>query len=319
MKEKKPLLKVENLCQHFKVDNRLLKAVDDVSFNVYPGETLGLVGESGCGKSTVAKSILRLFQPTSGKIFFNGEEISSIKEKKLIPIRRDMQIIFQDSFASLNPRMTVEEIIQEPLIIHKKQMSRFDQLLHVKKMLKKVGLLPHYGSFFPHELSGGQRQRVCIAKALCLEPKFIVCDESIAALDVSIQSQIVNLIKDLQKDLGLTFLFISHDLSMVKYLCDRIAVMYLGKIVEIAPTAQLCSHPIHPYTKALLSSVPIPDPEKKIGFNKIEGELPSPLSPPMGCHFHPRCSLATPLCRRKTPELETVDNFQKVRCFEKYH
>lgn len=314
MENRQPILQVTNLCQHFRFSDKTIKAVDNVSFEIFEGQTLGLVGESGCGKSSIAKSILRLIEPTSGQIVFNGTDITRLKQKQLIPYRKNMQIIFQDSFASLNPRMTVEEIIIEPLMIFQKDLSKEERKEKVKTLIQQVGLLPHQTSYFPHELSGGQRQRVCIAKALALHPKFIVCDESIAALDVSIQAQIVQLLKELQQEFRLTYLFISHDLSMVKYLCDKIAVMYLGQIVETGPTDLICKSPKHPYTKALLASVPIPDPDISIRPLVIKEEMRSIDTP--GCNFNNRCELATPLCRRKKPclKLEAPGHF--VSCFK---
>ncbi|MBI5274690.1 MAG: ATP-binding cassette domain-containing protein [Chlamydiales bacterium] len=314
MTTKRPILQVIDLYQHFLFSNKVTKAVDGVSLKIFEGETLGLVGESGCGKSTVAKSILRLIEPTSGQIIFDSKDITHLTQKALIPYRQNMQIIFQDTFASLNPRMTIEEIIIEPLLIYQKTTSKAEKLQKVKTLIEQVGLLPHQASYFPHELSGGQRQRVCIAKALALNPKLIICDESIAALDVSIQAQIVQLLKELQQEFKLTYLFISHDLTMVKYLCDTIAVMYLGKIVEVSSTEELCNNPKHPYTKALLSSIPIPDPDAPIRPLTIKGEMYQVHT--TGCNFSNRCELASPLCRRKIPSLINIGDGHMVSCFK---
>lgn len=312
-----PLLSVEDLSLSFFSLHQEIKAVQQVSFSIYEGKTLGLVGESGSGKSTVAKTILRLYEPSKGKIFFKEEEITHLSQKQLRPYRKEMQIIFQDSFASLDPRMTVEEIICEPLRIHFPKTPEKERLFKLHLLLEQVGLSSYHASFFPHELSGGQRQRVSIAKALSLKPKFIICDEPIAALDVSIQAQIVNLLKDLQREYKLTYLFISHDLSMVRYLCDEIAVMYCGKIIESGPTDEIISSPRHPYTKALLEAVPVPDPLhplKPVALKEQESFL-NDLS--LGCNFSVRCPHATPLCRRKQPPLVQYPTGQEIRCFKK--
>lgn len=316
MKKNKPLIQIKNLSQHFKLGKQVLKAVNDVSFTIYEGETLGLVGESGCGKSTIAKSMIRLLEPTTGQIIFDGIDIAQLKRKEMIKMRENMQIIFQDTFASLNPRMTVEEIIHEPLHIHRPNLSSKEKQKRVLTLLEQVGLPHYFSGCFPHQLSGGQRQRVCIAKALALHPKFIICDESIAALDVSIQSQIVILLKKLQREHKLTYLFISHDISMVKYLCDRIAVMYLGKIVESAPAEELCKNPMHPYTQALLSAVPIPDPCSKKNAMQLTETEEKPQVRGHGCEFHNRCSKASPLCRRKIPCKLNISQDHYVSCFE---
>jgi len=303
-----PLLRVRNLSVHYKNGTDTLKAVDNVSFNIYPGETFGLVGESGCGKSTVAKSILRLIDITSGNISFEGEDITNLSNKKMKAYRKKMQIIFQDPFASLNPRMTAEELILEPMIVFKMHTSK-ERRDRVYNLLKLVGLSSHHGSYFPHELSGGQRQRVSIARALSLEPKFLVCDESISALDVSIQAQIINLFKRLQKELGLTYLFITHDLSVIKYLADRIGVMYMGRIIEQAPSESLYQHPYHPYTRSLLRSIPqiskkwqSTEPEKKLVQNK------------KGCLFSPRCKIDNTICEKCIPQYKELSTNHKVSC-----
>lgn len=312
-----PLLSVEDLSLSFFSLHQEIKAVQHVSFSIYEGKTLGLVGESGSGKSSVAKTILRLYEPSKGKIFFGGKEITHLSQNQLRPYRREMQIIFQDSFASLNPRMTVEEIICEPLRIHFPKTPKKEILFKLHLLLEQVGLSPYHASFFPHELSGGQRQRVSIAKALSLKPKFIICDEPIAALDVSIQAQIVNLLKDLQREYKLTYLFISHDLAMVRYLCDEIAVMYCGEIIESGPTDEIISSPCHPYTKALLEAVPVPDPSRPLKSISLKEQELSINDLSLGCNFSIRCPHATPLCRRKKPPLVQYPTGQEIRCFEK--
>lgn len=296
-----PLLEVRGLKMHFPVHKGAIfqrevgrvKAVDGVDFSIGAGETLGLVGESGCGKSTTGRSILQLYRPTAGKVIFDGTDLTGLSERQLFPLRRHMQMIFQDPYACLNPRMTVGNIIGEPLVTHKLVKDKLDLRKRVQILMVKCGLNPQYVRRYPHEFSGGQRQRIGIARALATNPKFIVCDEPIAALDVSIQAQIMNLLKDLQAELGLTYLFIAHDLSAVRHISDRIAVMYLGRIVEIAPYAQLYDNPQHPYTQALISAVPIPDPEVEATRQRVvlEGDVPSPLNPPSGCTFHTRCPL----------------------------
>ena len=303
----KLLLKVRGLTKQFKVGKKLLTAVSNFNLNVYQGETLGLVGESGCGKSTVGRTILRLFEPTSGTVTFQGTDLSTYSKHEMKKMRRKMQIVFQDPYASLNPRMTVEDIIGEPLDIHrlafgKMRKSRVEELLHL------VGLNPNHMSRFPHEFSGGQRQRIGIARALAVEPEFIICDEPISALDVSIQAQIVNLLKQLQQQMNLTYLFIAHDLSMIKYISDRVAVMYFGHLVEQATSEELYRNPLHPYTQALLSSIPIPDPdiEKRRSRIVLKGEVPNPLNPPVGCSFSTRCPHAQPICFEKAPEWREV-------------
>jgi oligopeptide transport system ATP-binding protein len=301
-----PLLEVKDLSVTYRLGLHKLKAVQSVSFAIRPGETLGLVGESGCGKSTLGKAILRLVQPTSGHIYFDGREITHCKEKKL---RREMQIIFQDPLASLNPRMSIGEIIKEPLQVHKMPQ----QMETVYQLLDLVGLPKLSVSRYPHEFSGGQRQRIGIARALALKPRFLVCDEPISALDISIQAQIINLLQDLQKELHLTYLFIAHDLSMVRYLSTHVAVMYLGELVEIGPAEEVYKNPFHPYTQLLLSSIPLLDPiqERKRIPIALSGEIPSPLHPPSGCVFSTRCPMATELCKKQKPTLQkNIDNRQ---------
>ncbi len=282
-----------------------VKAVSDVSFDIRKGETFGLVGESGCGKSTLGRTILRLTQPTSGKIYFKGQEITAMGASELRKLRRQMQIIFQDPYASLNPRMTVESILGEPLDIHGVCKSKQERRERIVKLLDRCGLRRESISRYPHEFSGGQRQRICIARALAVEPEFIVCDEPVSALDVSIQAQIVNLMQDLQKDLGLTYLFIAHDLKIVQHISNRVGVMYLGKMVELSSADELYLKPKHPYTQALLSAIPIPDPTHKKSRIILKGDVPSPIQPPSGCYFHPRCSKSQENCKVLAPQLET--------------
>lgn len=299
----------------FKGSTSVLKAVDDVSFTIARGETMGLVGESGCGKTTVGRTILRLYEPTSGEVIFQGQNICQLKHDQMQRYRRKMQMIFQDPYASLNPRMTVSDIIGEPLDIHglakgKERQERIHQLLET------VGLNPEHATRFPHEFSGGQRQRIGVARALAVEPEFIILDEPISALDVSIQAQVVNMLEDLQDRLGLTYLFIAHDLSMVKHISDRVAVMYLGKIVELSAGEELYRQPLHPYSQALLSSIPIPDPQiaKERRPFILEGDVPSPIDPPGGCRFRTRCARAKALCQEQEPALRNVDGGHQVAC-----
>ncbi|PLT44001.1 Oligopeptide transport ATP-binding protein OppF [Paenibacillus pasadenensis] len=303
------MLEVDNLSKFFEVGKgKTLKAVNGLSLSIRKGETLGMVGESGCGKSTAGRTIMRLYEPTSGQVRYNGSNIYDLKGSKLKAFRREMQMVFQDPYASLNPRWTVENIIAEPLDIHKLVSSPKERKVAVELLLDKVGLNPSHLTRYPHEFSGGQRQRIGIARALAVDPKFIVADEPISALDVSIQAQVVNLLQNLQRAEGLTYLFIAHDLAMVKHISDRIAVMYLGKLVEIADSEDLYADPRHPYTQALLSSIPIPDPEIEANKERIvlRGDLPSPISPPSGCPFRTRCPAATERCAAEVPELRQV-------------
>ena len=323
MNSAQPLLKVDHLVKHFPITRGILvqhevgavHAVDDVSFEVYQGETLGLVGESGCGKSTTGRTILQLYRPTSGNVYFRDINLVEQKGEGLRKMRRQMQMIFQDPYASLNPRMTVGEIIGEPMVIHHTAQGKELQD-RVEYLLKMVGLNPAFANRYPHEFSGGQRQRIGVARALALDPELIICDEPISALDVSIQAQVVNLLEDLQRDLNLTYLFIAHDLSMVRHISDRVAVMYLGIIVELADREELYNHPLHPYTQALLSAVPIPDPiaEEKRQRVILEGDVPSPVNPPSGCRFRTRCPLAASICAEVKPEFREVSPGHFVAC-----
>ena len=308
-----PLLKVQNLVKHFPIKGGMLSrtvgqvhAVDGVSFELPAGETLGVVGESGCGKSTTGRCILRLIEPTSGQVWFEGRSVTSAGRQELRALARDMQIIFQDPFASLNPRMTVAAIIGEALTIHRLTKTRADYEARIVQLLETVGLGADHMRRYPHEFSGGQRQRIGIARALAVSPKLIVCDEAVSALDVSIQAQVINLLEDLQTQLGLTYVFIAHDLSVVEHISQRVAVMYLGRIVEIAAAKDLYTRPQHPYTEALLSAVPIPDPTLKRKRILLQGDVPSPIHPPAGCHFHTRCPLAQAQCKVESPVLKTV-------------
>ena len=313
----KPLVQVKNLKKYFRVGHKqLLKAVDDVSFSIKRGETFGLVGESGCGKTTCGRCILRVYDITGGQIFFDGQEVNTLSGHELQDFRRRAQMIFQDPYASLDPRMTVDDIISEGLNVHYKNLSSKEKHDRVSELLLSVGLNSEHGARFPHELSGGQRQRIGIARALALKPDFIVCDEPISALDVSIQAQIVNLLIKLQRERDLTYLFISHDLSMVKHISDRIGVMYLGRLVEVCENQRLYSHPLHPYTQALISAIPVPDPDRKglIGQIKLEGEVPSPINTPPGCKFASRCPYATERCHERAPELREVEKDHYVAC-----
>jgi oligopeptide transport system ATP-binding protein len=317
-----PLLRVRNLIKEFPVQSGLfgrqsasVHAVDGVDFHVDSGETLGLVGESGCGKSTTGRCVLRLIEPTSGEIVFERRNVMQLPAGELRSLRRDIQIIFQDPYASLNPRMTVGAIIGEALIIHQLTKTKREFEERIVELLETVGLLPDHMTRRPHEFSGGQRQRIGIARALAVEPKLIICDEPVSALDVSIQAQVVNLLEDLQQKFGLAYLFIAHDLSVVEHISKRVAVMYLGRIVEMAPARELYVSPKHPYTEALLSAVPIPDPQVKRKRIRLGGEVPSPLNPPSGCHFHPRCPIAQfPLCSREVPKLKQTSDGHWVSC-----
>lgn len=310
-----PILEVLNLKKYFHVTNGVLKAVDNVSLAIQRGETFGLVGESGCGKSTMGRTVLRLYGKTEGQVLFKGENVHQLKGKKLKKFNREMQMVFQDPYASLNPRMTVGDIVAEGIDIHGlyngvKRRDRISELLHT------VGLLEEHASRFPHEFSGGQRQRIGIARALAIEPEFIIADEPVSALDVSVQAQVINLFKRLQKEKGLTYLFIAHDLAMVKHISDRIGVMYLGSLVEVAKSDDLYRKPLHPYTKALLSAIPIPDPEVERKRERIilEGDVPSPINPPSGCRFCARCPKAMPECQLNIPLLVKVEEDHYVSC-----
>lgn len=315
------IVEVKDLKQHFPIKvgfNKTipLKAVDGVSFNIKPGETLGLVGESGCGKTTVGRSLLHLYKPTSGEFRFNGELVT---DKNIHPLRKEMQMVFQDPYSSLNPRMTVEDIIGEPLDVHKLYTSKAERRDKILDLMETVGLNSEHATRYAHEFSGGQRQRIGIARALAVNPKFIVCDEPVSALDVSIQAQVINMFEDLQAKLGVAYLFIAHDLLVVHHISDRIAVMYLGKIVEIADADDLNLNPIHPYTESLLSAIPMPDPKEAKEKNRIvlEGDVPSPMNAPSGCAFRTRCRYATERCAQETPILTDRGNGHMVSCFNK--
>ncbi len=316
-----PLLEVENLAKHYPVKRGIVlaktigtvRAVDGVSFALAKGETLALVGESGCGKSTTARLVLRLIEPTAGRVKFEGVDITDMEGAPLRKLRRRMQIVFQDPFASLNPRMTVGDILEEPLIVHEIG-DRAARQARVAELLGLVGLAGYHASRYPHEFSGGQRQRIGIARALAVEPALVVCDEPVSALDVSIQAQVINLLKDLQQRLGLSYLFIAHDLAVVKHTADRVAVMYLGKIVEIAAKDALFAHPRHPYTRTLLAAIPRPDPHRKGGRNIPGGDVPSPMNPPPGCRFNTRCTFATDICHRDDPPLRILAEGHQAAC-----
>ena len=317
---KKDILVVQNLKTYFPVRSGVfqrisawVKAVDDVSFTVKEGETFGLVGESGCGKTTVSRSILRLIPTNGGSVFFDGQDVFNLRSNELKALRRNMQIVFQDPYSSLDPRMPVGDIIAESLLIHGVK-DRKQRNAIVQEMLAKVGLNPYHAHRYPHEFSGGQRQRIGIARALALNPRFIVCDEPVSALDVSIQSQILNLLKDLQREYGFSYLFVAHDLSVVEHISDRVGVMYLGKLVETATREQLFGEPLHPYTRALMSAIPVPDPRRKRERIVLKGEVPSPLNPPSGCRFHPRCPIAQDICKEVEPGLEEKRPGHFVAC-----
>jgi oligopeptide/dipeptide ABC transporter ATP-binding protein len=314
--DQEPLLKVQSLKKYFPIGGGLfrqtfnLKAVDDVSFNVYPGECFGLVGESGCGKSTLAQTVVRLYEPTSGRITFDGQDISAIKDRQFRPFRRHIQMIFQDPYSSLDPRMTVGGIIEEPL----RNFGIENRRERTRELLQQVGLNAYFVNRYPHEFSGGQRQRIGIARAIGVNPKLVICDEPVSALDVSIQAQVLNLLRDLQREFGLTYLFIAHNLAVVAHISDRIGVMYLGKLVEVAPTAQITNEPRHPYTKALLSAVPVPQRHLRRERIILKGEVPSPLNPPPGCRFHTRCPIAAERCTEEEPMLREVADGQWAAC-----
>ena len=318
--EKKVLLQVDNLKQYFPVKTdsifkpkAYVKAIDDVSFHLFEGETLSIVGESGCGKSTTGRAILRLDEPTDGKVYYSGQNILDLNKKEMRKLRGDLQVIFQDPFASLNPRQTIKQILNEAMAIQDvvPKTLRMDRML---ELLGYVGLPPEALDRYPHEFSGGQRQRIGVARALAVNPKLIICDEAVSALDVSIQAQILNLLKKLQKQFGLTFLFISHDLSVVRHISDRVMVMYLGKIIEIADKKDLFDLPLHPYTQALLSSIPVPNPTLKKDRVILKGDVPSPINPPSGCRFHTRCPFATEHCKSEVPELRDMGENHLVSC-----
>jgi oligopeptide transport system ATP-binding protein len=324
MTENGALLKVQNLKMHFPITHGIIiqrrvgavKAVDGITFDIKRGETLGLVGESGCGKSTTGRAILQLYQPTAGDVFFEGENLTALKGEALRRMRRRMQMIFQDPYASLNPRMTVGDIIGEPLVVHNISKGK-ERRERVQELLRVVGLNPYFVNRYPHEFSGGQRQRIGVARALAVNPDFIVCDEPISALDVSIQAQIINLLEDLQAEFNLTYLFIAHDLSVVRHISDRIAVMYLGKIMELTDRHRLYNEPLHPYTQALLSAVPIPDPVVEETRQRIilEGDVPSPVNPPVGCNFNTRCPVVMDICKEQEPEFKDLGNEHWVACW----
>nr|WP_216620972.1 dipeptide ABC transporter ATP-binding protein [Brevibacillus borstelensis] len=314
------MLEVKDLKKHYPIKKGLfgkqvgaVKAVDGVSFSIQPGETLGIVGESGCGKSTTGRTILRLIEPTAGEVLFDGQDIRKLPPDEMRKFRTNMQIVFQDPYASLDPRWTVQRTLEEPLRTHLK-LSEAEIKDRIAELMSVVGLAPYHASRFPHEFSGGQRQRIGIARALALRPKFVVCDEPVSALDVSIQAQVLNLMQDLQSQFSLTYMFISHDLSVVKFICDRVGVMYLGRMVEMAPTAEMFAEPLHPYTKALMSAVPVPDPEAARERIVLTGDVPNPQSPPTGCTFHTRCPYVMDSCRQAVPEWREVSPGRHVAC-----
>lgn len=311
------MLEVNNLTKHFKAGRRqVVHAVDGVSLRLSKGRTLGLVGESGCGKSSCARTIIRMYDPTSGQILLDGEDITNLSQKQLKPYRKKMQMIFQDPYASLNARMTVRDIIAEPLVAHGVVRRKEQSNDLVYPMLERVGLTKEHANRYAHEFSGGQRQRVGIARALILEPKLVICDEPISALDVSIQAQVINLLKDFQEEKGVSYLFIAHDLSMVRYVSDDVGVMYLGQLVEICEAGEIYRNPLHPYTKGLLGSIPVANPKlaRKKDKSSMEGDIPSPINPPSGCRFHTRCPYAKPICSGETPEMKDAGNGHMVAC-----
>ncbi|WP_257350822.1 ABC transporter ATP-binding protein [Pseudalkalibacillus decolorationis] len=316
-----PLLEVKELKKHFPITGGVLgkevgqvKAVDGVTFFIREGETLGLVGESGCGKSTTGRMLLRLIEPTEGEVTFNGKKITSISGSEMRKMRRDIQMVFQDPYASLNPRHTVEKILEEPMIVHGIEKNSKKRKQKVRELLEKVGLSSYHAKRYPHQFSGGQRQRIGIARALAVKPKLIVADEPVSALDVSVQAQVLNLLQDLQKEFDLTFLFIAHDLGVVRHISDRVGVMYLGKLVELAGSEKLYEKPLHPYTQALLSAVPVPDVEHKKERIVLQGDVPSPSNPPKGCPFHTRCPEAMDVCKQVVPKFQEVEQDHYVAC-----
>lgn len=317
---KTPLLQVKNLKQHFPIRGGVLgrvkahvRAVDGISFDVYPGETVSIVGESGCGKSTTGRAILRLIEPTEGSVIFDGEDIAQLSKSELRQRRRLMQIVFQDPFASFNPRQTIHDLLDEAMSIQT-TIPRSERRSRIEELLEMVGLQPEYIDRYPHEFSGGQRQRIAIARALSVDPKLIVCDEAVSALDVSVQAQVINLLKRLQRELGLTYIFVAHDLGVVRHISDRIIVMYLGKIVEMGETSAIFERPQHPYTRALLSAIPVPDPKKRYRPLPIPGDVPSPVDPPTGCPFHTRCPFVMERCLTEPPPLYRLDDRQQSAC-----
>ncbi|MFP4643353.1 MAG: ABC transporter ATP-binding protein [Spirochaetales bacterium] len=320
MNDAAPLLQVENLKKHFPIRGGVLgrvqnhvKAVDDISFEVKRGETIGIVGESGCGKSTAGRAILRLHEPTAGRIVFEGEDITALSKAAMRKRRRDMQIIFQDPFASFNPRQTIRRLLDEAMGIQN-VVPKQKRAARIRELLEMVGLKPEHIDRYPHEFSGGQRQRIAIARALSVDPKLLICDEAVSSLDVSVQAQVINLLKKLQRELNLTYLFVAHDLGVVRHISDRVMVMYLGKIVEIGETKQIFERPQHPYTRALLSAIPVPDPRRKTQRTVLRGDVPSPIDPPSGCPFHTRCPYVMDRCSVETPQLHVLDTDQRAAC-----
>ena len=321
MAEKRKILEVKNLKKYFplkkgksKEGDPCVKAVDDITFDLYEGETLGLVGESGCGKSTLGRTIIRLYEPTSGEVIFEGEDVAKKSRKEMRALREEMQFIFQDPYSSLNPRMTVFNILAEPLIAHGKFKRGPELDAYVKNLMDRCGLPSYYCYRYPHQFSGGQRQRIGIARSLALDPSFIICDEPVSALDVSIQSQIINLMKDMQEEKNISYIFISHDLSVVKHISDRVGVMYLGSMMELADKNEIYSNPQHPYTRALIGAIPLPDPTKRKEMQVIQGEIPSNVNIPKGCKFNPRCPFAKDICREQEPATKEVKPNHFVKC-----